>query len=187
MILDGTKRIMLVHVPPLRSENRSYRQSPSEARLIRKMIQEYDKAGFDFRGNGTSRIGVIAPFRAQVSALRRELEQAFGDPALARQMVDTVDRFQGDERDVIFLSTCMYPREKEIPLLYRDIRRINVALSRARAKLVVVGDMNLLKRIEVFRNLLGQPAASGPLTESCGCKSQPLVNDSHPSLDTQQP
>ena len=68
--------------------------------------------------------------------------------------MDTVDRFQGDERDVIFLSTCMHPGEKEVPLLYRDTRRINVALSRARAKLVVVGDMNLLKRIEVFRSLM---------------------------------
>ena len=154
MILDGTKRIMLLHVPFSNMGNRNIRQSPPETEWICKMIREYDKAGFDFRGNGTSRIGVIAPFRAQVSALRRELEQAFGDPALARQMVDTVDRFQGDERDVIFLSTCMYPREKEIPLLYRDIRRINVALSRARAKLIVVGDMHLLQRIDVFRDLM---------------------------------
>ena len=153
-ILDDTKRIMLLHVPSPAGGNRCYRQSFSEAELICEMVREYDKAGFDFRGNGTSRIGIIAPFRAQVSALRRRLEQTFGDPALARQMVDTVDRFQGDERDIIFLSTCMPPQEKEIPLLYRDIRRINVALSRARVKLVVVGDMNLLKRIEVFRDLM---------------------------------
>ena len=153
-ILDDTKRIMLLHVPSPVGGNRCYRQSSSEAELICKMVREYDKAAFDFRGNGTSRIGIIAPFRAQVSALRRRLEQTFGDPAMAQQMVDTVDRFQGDERDIIFLSTCMPPREKEIPLLYRDMRRINVALSRARVKLVVVGDMNLLKRIEVFRNLV---------------------------------
>jgi len=153
-ILDGKKRIMLLHIPSSHNANRSYRQSPSEAELIRKMVEEYDRAGFDFRSNGNSRIGIIAPYRAQVSAIRRELEQAFGDPKLARQMVDTVDRFQGDERDVIFLSTCMHPHEKETPILYRDIRRINVALSRAKAKLVVVGDMNLLKNIEVFRDLI---------------------------------
>ena len=164
-ILDDKKRIMLLHVPSPAGENRCYRQSFSEAELIREMVGEYDKAGFDFRGNGTSRIGIIAPFRAQVSALRRRLEQTFGDPALARQMVDTVDRFQGDERDIVFLSTCMPPQEKEIPLLYRDIRRINVALSRARVKLVVVGDMNLLKRIEVFRNLM-KYAQDHP--EQCG-------------------
>ena len=164
-ILDDKKRIMLLHVPSSETESRNVRQSPSETKWICKMIQEYDKAGFDFRGNGTSPIGVIAPFRAQVSSLRRELERIFGDPALARRMVDTVDRFQGDERDVIFLSTCMYPGEKEVPLLYRDIRRINVALSRAKAKLIVVGDMNLLKRIEVFRDLM-KYVQSHP--EQCG-------------------
>ncbi len=152
-VLDDKKRIILLHVPFTHTGNRYYRQSPSEAEWICKMIGVYDRAGFDFRGNGTSRIGVIAPFRAQVSALRRKLEQAFGDPALARQMADTVDRFQGDERDVIFLSTCLYPQE-EPPLLYRDTRRINVALSRAKAKLVVVGDMNLLQKIEVFKHLM---------------------------------
>ena len=83
-ILDDGKRIMLLHVPSSNKENRNHRQSPSETEWICKMIQEYDNAGFDFRGNGTSPIGVIAPFRAQVSSLRRELERIFGDPALAQ-------------------------------------------------------------------------------------------------------
>jgi len=79
-------------------------------------------------------LGVIVPFRAQVAEVRRRLA---GSPGAA-VVVDTVDRFQGSEREVIVLGLCN--AGGTVPGLLRDGRRFNVALTRARAKLVLVGD-----------------------------------------------
>ena len=66
-------------------------------------------------------------------------------------MVDTVDRFQGDERDVIIFSLTL--RDIEIPEILNDRRRLNVAISRTRKKFIGVGNWNLVDNNKTLKNL----------------------------------
>ena len=84
-------------------------------------------------------MGVIAPFRAQVALIRAALAQS-AQPELRRSsadLADTVDRFQGSERNLVIYS-CSSSGPELHPLLV-DERRLNVALTRARHKLIVLG------------------------------------------------
>ena len=99
-------------------------------------------------------IGVIAPYRAQVALIRRKIEDFCSNSEMqfsTKEMVDTIDRFQGDERDVIIFSMCLSESIKSD--LIKDKRKINVALSRAKKKLIVVGNWNLADKYSVFRSL----------------------------------
>ncbi|HWE60216.1 MAG TPA: AAA domain-containing protein, partial [Chloroflexota bacterium] len=89
------------------------------------------------RGVPASEIGVVAPFRAMVAAVRRLLE----DHPLARACtVDTVDRFQGGQREAMVVCLGLDGMGRRGHAFVDDPRRLNVAVTRARAKLVVVGD-----------------------------------------------
>ncbi len=95
----------------------------------------------------------MAPFRAQVALLRRELEEEVpGKEETARAMVDTVDRFQGSECDVVILSFATW--NEEVHDLLRDERRLNVALTRARHKLILVGSAHVLRTVPLYAALL---------------------------------
>jgi len=154
-VFSNDWKIALVNVPMIgKTGAAAAHTAPAEAARIGELVAAAHAAGLALRDpGGAARLGVIAPYRAQVAWLRRELERRLGDPALARQMVDTVDRFQGDERDLIILSACL-ATDDEAPPIYADPRRLNVALSRARAKLVVVGDLARMRRVAVFRDLI---------------------------------
>jgi ATP-dependent RNA/DNA helicase IGHMBP2 len=88
------------------------------------------------------KIGVISPYRAQINYLRDEVEHQplLADLLAKRQLsIGTVDSFQGQERDIIYISMVRSNDVGEIGFL-SDIRRMNVAMTRARRKLVIVGD-----------------------------------------------
>lgn len=98
------------------------------------------------------RIGVLAPFRSQVACIRRELGHRLPDVPDTRYWVDTVDRFQGDERDAMIISL-VGARDGSLPELLQEPRRLNVALSRAKHKLVLIGNHQALSGDELFRRL----------------------------------
>lgn len=85
-------------------------------------------------------IGIIAPYRKQVSILKEILEQdeELG-PYAAIIKVQTIDSFQGQEKDIIYISLARSNNEQQIGFL-SDVRRMNVAMTRAKKKLVVIGD-----------------------------------------------
>jgi hypothetical protein len=84
-------------------------------------------------------VGVISPYRRQNNRLRQDLRARLG-PLAERIHVDTVDRFQGGEREVIAISLVASNPQRNIGVLHADWRRMNVAISRARAKLLLIGD-----------------------------------------------
>lgn len=94
-------------------------------------------------------IGVITPFRAQVLALESAIATTIDAPKrMACDLkVGTVDGFQGQERDLILFSPCVGPRSPQSGLTFfqRDTRRLNVAISRARAVAMVFGDLNFAR------------------------------------------
>ena len=99
-------------------------------------------------------IGVISPYKDQVKRLRREAAEAKALwPWLKRISVDSVDGFQGQERDIIYISLVRSNEKSEIGFL-GDTRRMNVALTRARKKLVVVGDSATLGNHSFYQAFL---------------------------------
>ena len=100
-------------------------------------------------------IGLISPYRAQVQYLRQLIKgDAFFKPYRHLISVNTVDGFQGQERDIIIISLVRANENGEIGFL-RDLRRMNVAMTRARMKLMILGDASTLTRHPFYRKLFG--------------------------------
>ena len=98
-------------------------------------------------------VGIISPYRAQVQLLRRMLKKSeFFKPYRRLISVNTVDGFQGQERDIIVISLVRSNDEGQIGFL-RDLRRMNVAITRARMKLIILGDRSTMTRHPFYRKL----------------------------------
>lgn len=132
-------------------EGRNTRQSLLEAMTVREVVRLLLEAGIT-----PGEIGIIAPYRAQVATIRHQvlpLAAQFGGDLT----VDTVDRFQGGERLVMILSFAMGvapPPGSQIAAFLSDEHRLNVALTRARSKLVLVGHRRALAPLPIYRRLL---------------------------------
>lgn len=122
-------------------------RNPGEARLLVDLYAHY-APGLAKRGE---KAGLIAPYRAQATLLARELRERnlLGPGVLA----DTVDSFQGGERDWIGISLTRCNEIGEIGFL-GELRRINVALTRAKRMLVIVGDSATLSYAPFFARLM---------------------------------
>jgi len=105
--------------------------NPQEAALLARKVE-----GLLTAGVSPADIAVIAPYAAQVRLLRERLSV----PGLE---IDSVDGFQGREKEAVVVSLVRSNPEAEIGFL-ADVRRMNVALTRARRKLIVVGDSSTL-------------------------------------------
>ena len=98
-------------------------------------------------------VGIISPYRAQVQYLRRLLKKReFFKPYRSLISVNTVDGFQGQERDIILISLVRANDEGQIGFL-RDLRRMNVAITRARMKLIILGDASTMIRHPFYKRL----------------------------------
>ena len=99
-------------------------------------------------------VGIISPYRAQVQYLKRLIKKrTFFKPYRHLITVNTVDGFQGQERDVILISLVRANDMGQIGFL-RDLRRMNVAITRARMKLFILGDATTLTRHPFYKRLL---------------------------------
>ena len=98
-------------------------------------------------------VGIISPYRAQVQYLRRLIKKhEFFKPFRSLISVNTVDGFQGQERDIILISLVRANDEGQIGFL-RDLRRMNVAITRARMKLIILGDASTMTRHPFYKRL----------------------------------
>ncbi|MBX9853263.1 MAG: IGHMBP2 family helicase, partial [Cytophagaceae bacterium] len=98
------------------------------------------------------RIGIISPYKAQVNLLKEKYAQA-ELKNVCKVSVNTVDGFQGQERDIIYISLVRSNDRAEIGFL-NDIRRMNVAITRAKKKLVVIGDSGTLTKHSFYKEFL---------------------------------
>ncbi len=117
------------------------RFNSAEGRLVVRKLAQLRDAGLPSRD-----IGVITPYAAQVRWLREQTD----DPHLE---IDTVDGFQGREKEAIIITLVRSNQKNEIGFL-ADVRRMNVALTRARRKLVVVGDSATLANHSFYASML---------------------------------
>ena len=131
------------------------RSNADEARLLIRTLREYiESIGITRVQDERIDFGIISPYRAQVRLIRRLLKlQKFFRRLYGQIAVGTVDGFQGQERDVIILSMVRDNDEGQIGFL-RDLRRMNVAMTRARMKLIVLGNAATLSRHPFYAALL---------------------------------
>ena len=154
----------IVFVPTRRQpEDLSMKESAQEAELAARaaavVVQGY---GADFHPETT--LGIIASYRNQAARIRARLAQLAQElalPGLALVSVDTVERYQGSQREVIIVSFCCH-HEHQLELMVspdetgRVDRKLNVALTRARQQLVLLGNELLLARAPHHAALLAR-------------------------------
>ena len=134
--------------------------NPSEARLVADLLRRiYRFYGTRFDSDKT--VGVIVPYRNQIAMIRKEIER-LQIPALDRISIDTVERYQGSQRDVIIYSftvrfgyqldfltsNCFVEDGRTID------RKLNVAITRARCQMLMTGHAPLLRQNPVFAALI---------------------------------
>jgi len=113
--------------------------NPTEAEAVAAVVDSYREAGV-----AAPEIGVIAPFRAQVAEIGKRLPDDIA--------VDTVDRFQGSSKEVIVISF-VATGDLDSPI-FEDYRRVNVALTRAKKGLVLVGDATALSTDDTYGRMV---------------------------------
>lgn len=165
-ILDWDTAVEWISPPPVSTEGEGdltaggemndglSRVNPAEAALTMESLKNYfDKIGKDRILEERIDVGIISPYKGQIRLLRQLLKKdRYWRPFRSLITVNTVDGFQGQERDVIVISLVRSNAEGDIGFL-RDLRRMNVAITRARMKLILLGDRSTLCRMPFYRRL----------------------------------
>ena len=135
-----------------------------EARLVIHTLRDYiDMISQQRIESERIDFGIITPYRGQARLLRRLLRLQHYFRRLRRHItVGTVDGFQGQERDVIVISLVRDNADGNIGFL-RDLRRMNVAITRARMKLIIIGNAETLSRHRFYRELAGHIRRHGEM------------------------
>lgn len=159
--LDGAltrERVFWVDVRPEAGEQSdmvNHVEANRIAEIVLRTFLLHRQVGKPF---DVSSVGVIVPYRNQISAVRSALE-ACGEPALRCITVDTVERFQGSQRNVIIYGTTV-KREYQLDFLSANVfmeggqlidRKLNVAISRAKEQMIVVGSAALLSKCQSYK------------------------------------
>ena len=128
-----------------------------EAKMIVQIIQYLQLIRLQ---NGTqlnpSDVGVITPYRAQIAMIKQQFEK--GDSFSEKITVDTVERYQGGAKNIIILSLCTNQLD-QVALLtsYSDDgvdRKLNVALTRARQQIIIIGNATILTQMPLYKTLI---------------------------------
>ncbi|XP_047126178.1 DNA replication ATP-dependent helicase/nuclease DNA2 isoform X2 [Hydra vulgaris] len=115
-----------------------------EAFLVRDIVR-----GFLHCGLKSENIGVISPYRQQLKVIRKELS------VLAENVeVDTIDKYQGKDKPCIIVSLVRSNESNEVGDLLTDWRRVNVAITRAKTKLILIGSATTVKQSIIFEKML---------------------------------
>jgi ATP-dependent RNA/DNA helicase IGHMBP2 len=129
--------------------------NPEEATFVLKHLSLYvEQLNGVYTPDNFPTIGIISPYQQQIKTLK---DLITGSPLLDAHnksiTVNTIDSFQGQERDIIYISLTRSNTERNIGFL-ADIRRMNVAMTRAKKKLVVIGDGVTLSRLPFYSDFI---------------------------------
>ncbi|RAH78431.1 hypothetical protein BO86DRAFT_391830 [Aspergillus japonicus CBS 114.51] len=139
-LVDPSAKTRLVNTdtlfaPALDETNGSRIVNPTEAKLCTQLVEAFISCGISARS-----IGVITFYRSQLSLLKLNLSRHLPDLEM-----HTADKFQGRDKEIVILSCVRSNADNHVGDLLRDWRRVNVALTRARTKLLVVGSKSTLR------------------------------------------
>ncbi len=161
--LDNTlKAHRMIFIPsmPCKQLNISEKVNTDEARIIADLLRRlYRQISKDF--NPQKSVGVIVPYRNQIAMIRKEIER-LEIPALEGISIDTVERYQGSQRDVILYSFTIQSRYQLDFLTANTFyeegqpidRKLNVAITRARKQLILTGNESTLRQNQLFAELI---------------------------------
>ncbi|CAG8434926.1 8599_t:CDS:2 [Scutellospora calospora] len=132
-----------------RDQNSFYNKEEANtaARLVSMLTKNFPE--IDFK----DRIGVITPYKRQLSEIKRLFAQKIPDDLYKKIEFNTVDGFQGKEKDIIVFSCVRAKRKNNIGFL-KDIRRMNVALTRAKSSLFILGNRQTLEKDPHWKELI---------------------------------
>ncbi len=131
-------------------EGSTSKENPKEAKIVFSIISKLLELGMD-----PSDIAVISPYEDQVDRISREVDEKYLE-------IDTVDGFQGREKEVVILSLVRSNETGNIGFL-KDVRRLNVSLTRAKRKLVVIGDSATVGYHETYSRLINYIYENGEI------------------------
>ncbi|KAI6128800.1 SEN1 N terminal-domain-containing protein [Pisolithus thermaeus] len=139
-------------------------KNPTEAQvamsLYARLRKEYAAMDLDFH------VGVVSMYRGQVNELQRTFERRFGNDIRGKIHFNTVDGFQGQEKDIIILSCVRAGPGLQTVGFLADVRRMNVALTRAKSSLFILGNAPTLERSnQDWREIVGNARSRGVLTD----------------------
>jgi len=144
--LDARRSVVFIdtdRIPAVEVRVGQSTQNPTEALLVCQITEALISGGI-----AESDIGIISVLRAQLRVLSRLLASR---PSLD---IHTVDRYQGKDKDCVIVSLVRSNAEQHVGELLKDWRRINVAFTRAKKKLIVIGSRKTLQGSEVFEQFL---------------------------------
>ena len=145
--------------------------NPEEAAFVFKHLTQLVKTlDAYYHPENFPTIAVISPYRRQIQLLKEQLQHTpqlhvYGD----KISVNTIDSFQGQERDIVYISMTRSNPESRIGFL-SDIRRMNVAMTRARKKLVVIGDSATLSQFPFYANFIAYAEQQKRLSKRMGIR-----------------
>jgi len=159
---DVLKAHRMIFIPskPCRQLNISEKVNTEEARIITDLLRRlYRQLGKNF--DPQKSVGVIVPYRNQIAMIRKEIEK-LGIPELEEISIDTVERYQGSQRDIILYSFTIQSRYQldflTANTFYEDgqpiDRKLNVAITRARKQLILTGNEPTLRHNQLFAELI---------------------------------
>jgi DNA replication ATP-dependent helicase Dna2 len=149
----------MTYIPTPIDENFSWKTNTMEADVVINIVRElkkvYDYNGLDW---GTGTCGIITPYRAQIAMIRKKLIDELDKELTETITVDTVERYQGGARDIIIISLCtnrLDQMERLVSLSDEGIdRKLNVALTRARERIFVLGNKEVLQNDANYSRLI---------------------------------
>ena len=159
---DVLKAHRMIFIPskPCRQLNISEKVNTEEARVITDLLRRlHQQLGKNF--DPQKSVGVIVPYRNQIAMIRKEIEK-LGIPELEEISIDTVERYQGSQRDIILYSFTIQSRYQldflTANTFYEDgqpiDRKLNVAITRARKQLILTGNEQTLRQNQLFAELI---------------------------------
>ena len=143
--------------------------------IYNRLLTEYSHLDF------TGKIGIVTPYKEQLRELLRQFRREYGHEITNSLDFNTIDGFQGQEKDIIILSCVRALADGGVGFL-KDVRRINVALTRAKSTLLILGNKNALRGNEFWKDLIEDAETRG-LIMDCGPRtfvgsSVPVVKSS---------
>ena len=153
-------RMIFIPSMPCKQLNISEKVNTDEARIIADLLRRlYRQMSKDF--DPQKSVGVIVPYRNQIAMIRKEIER-LEIPALEGISIDTVERYQGSQRDVILYSFTIQSRYQLDFLTANTFyeegqpidRKLNVAITRARKQLILTGNESTLRQNQLFAELI---------------------------------
>ena len=167
--LMASHRMAFLHCPPTTINSANDKTNQAEAHLVACCLKALQDAyQMEGRTLEASNAGIIVPYRNQIAAIRKEMEQLELEHLLSLT-IDTVERYQGSQRDIIFylftvknffqldfLTASTYLEGSDGDRPYMVDRKLNVALTRSREQTFLIGNATLLRRNALYRELIDQ-------------------------------